>query len=133
MSAAVEIYTDTRSDIISVPISAVTTREDEKKDSLVKTKSNEFKEYVFLYSADTAKMVLVKSGIQDDTYIQILTGLDGGEEVITGPYATVSRKLKQGMKLQKEDKKDAKNKNGASVSVTIDLSLIHISEPTRPY
>lgn len=120
MSAAVEIYTDTRSDIISVPISAVTTREDEKKDSLVKTKSNEFKEYVFLYSADTAKMVLVKSGIQDDTYIQILTGLDGGEEVITGPYATVSRKLKQGMKLQKEDKKDAKNKNGASVSVTID-------------
>jgi len=120
MSAAVEIYTDTRSDIISVPISAVTTREDEKKDSLVKTKSNEFKEYVFLYSADTAKMVLVKSGIQDDTYIQILTGLDGGEEGITGPYATVSRKLKQGMKLQKEDKKDAKNKNGASVSVTID-------------
>lgn len=120
MSAAVEIYTETRNDILSVPISAVTTREDENKDSLVKSKSNEFKEYVFLYSADTAKMVLVKSGIQDDTYIQILTGLEGGEEVITGPYATVSRKLKQGMKLQKEVKKDAKNKNGSSVSVTID-------------
>jgi len=120
MSAAVEIFTNTKEDIVSVPISAVTTREDEKKDSTIKVKVNEFKEFVFLYSADTAKMVEVKSGIQDDNFIEILRGLDLADEVITGPYATVSRKLKSGMKLQRDDKKDGKNKNGSSVSVNID-------------
>lgn len=118
MSAAVEIYTDSRNDVVTVPISAVTTREDEKKDSTIKVKDIEFKEYVFLYSSDTAKMVRVKSGIQDDNFIEILSGLEGNEDVITGPYATVSRKLKQGMKLQKDDGKDKKGKSG-SVSVTV--------------
>ncbi len=123
MSAAVNIFTDMHPDIISVPISAVTTREYEKKDSSstsTKPKANDFKEYVFLYSADTAKMVQVTSGIQDDNYIEILSGLEGGEEVIIGPYATVSRKLNSGMKLQKESKNDANKKKGASVSVNID-------------
>lgn len=121
MSAAVEIFTNTKEDILCVPIAAVTTREDENKDSLaVRQKAFEFKEYVFVYSADTAKMVRVRSGIQDDNFIEILDGLEGGEEVITGPYATVSRKLKSGMKLQREEKKEESNKNGASVSVTVD-------------
>lgn len=121
MSAAVEVFTNTKEDILCVPISAVTTREDENKDSLAaRQKAFEFKEYVFVYSADTAKMVRVRSGIQDDNFIEILDGLEGGEEVITGPYATVSRKLKAGMKLQREEKKDESKKNGASVSVNID-------------
>ncbi len=120
MSAAVEIYTNTKPDILTVPISAVTTREDEKKDSTIKTKNIDFKEYVFLYSSDTAKMVRVKSGIQDDNYIEIVSGLEGNEDVITGPYATVSRKLKQGMKLQKDDGKGKKDAGGAKASVTID-------------
>lgn len=121
MSAAVEVFTNTKEDILCVPIAAVTTREDENKDSLAaRQKAFEFKEYVFVYSADTAKMVRVRSGIQDDNFIEILDGLEGGEEVITGPYATVSRKLKAGMKLQREEKKDESKKNGASVSVTVD-------------
>jgi HlyD family secretion protein len=122
MSAAVEIFTNSKSDILTVPISAVTTREDETTDSLktIKAKSEEAKEYVFLYSADTARMVRVQSGIQDDNYIEIVSGLDGGEDVITGPYATVSRKLKQGMKLLKEDKDKKDSKSSAKASVTID-------------
>ncbi len=120
MSAAVEIYTNTKPDILTVPISAVTTREDEKKDSSIKAKNIDFKEYVFLYSSDTARMVRVKSGIQDDNYIEIVSGLEGNEDVITGPYATVSRKLKQGMKLQKDDGKGKKDAGGAKASVTID-------------
>ncbi len=121
MSAAVEVFTNTKEDILCVPIAAVTTREDENKDSLAsRQKAFEFKEYVFVYSADTAKMVRVRSGIQDDNFIEILDGLEGGEEVITGPYATVSRKLKAGMKLQREEKKDESKKNGASVSVSVD-------------
>ncbi|MEO5581421.1 MAG: efflux RND transporter periplasmic adaptor subunit [Saprospiraceae bacterium] len=122
MSAAVDIYTNTITDVVSLPISAVTTREDEKKDSLVKPKGTEFKEYVFLYSpaGDSAQMVRVTSGIQDDNFIEIQSGLVGGEEVIVGPYATVSRKLKQGMKLQRDDKKDGKNNKGAKTVVNID-------------
>lgn len=120
MSAAVEIYTDTHDNVISVPISAVTSREDSKKDSLINAKANAFKEYVFLYTADSASRVQVTSGIQDDNFIEILSGLSGGEEVITGPYATVSRKLKQGMKVQHDDKKDAKVKKGPSAAVNID-------------
>ncbi len=122
MSAAVNIFTDAHPEAISVPISAVTTREDDQKDSSAtsaKPKSNDFKEYVFLYSADTAKMVQVTSGIQDDNFIEILTGLTTVDEVITGPYATVSRKLKSGMKLQKETKKDIKKNNETKI-VNID-------------
>ncbi len=122
MSAAVDIYTNSKSDVISVPISAVTTREDEKKDSTIKTKQIDFKEYVFLYAkGDSAQRVQVKSGIQDDNYIEILSGLVGDEEVITGPYATVSRKLKQGLKLQRDTGKDTKGKKtGPTAQVTID-------------
>ena len=41
-------------------------------------------------------MVEVKSGIQDDDYIQIISGLNGEETVVTGPYRTVASKLWEG-------------------------------------
>ncbi|HFB99314.1 MAG TPA: HlyD family secretion protein [Phaeodactylibacter sp.] len=109
MSASVDINTDTQNDVLCVPIQSVTTREDKKEDEdneEKKKKTNEkIKEVVFVMSADTAKMVEVKTGIQDDEYIQILTGLSEGEEVISGPYSAISRKLKKGMKLRKKEKK----------------------------
>ena len=50
------------------------------------------------------KQVLVTTGIQDDTYIQILTGLKGGEEVVSGPFTAISKTLKDGMLVEKVDK-----------------------------
>jgi HlyD family secretion protein len=111
MSASVEIYTDKKEGIIAVPIMSVTTREknenkEKKKDEL---SEDDFEEVVFLVDADTLKKVTVTSGIQDDDYIEILSGLSENEQVVTGPYSSISKKLKQGepvtIKKDKEDKK----------------------------
>ena len=103
---------------MTVPIQSVTTREDEKEKDDEKNKKKEedkIREVVFVMSADTVKMIDVKTGIQDDEYIQILSGLQEGDEVIAGPYSAISRKLKSGSQVRKEDKdkkkKDLKKKD----------------------
>lgn len=116
MSASVEINTDTKSNVLSVPIQAVTTREkDEKKKGVIKKDDEneeelsaaDLKEVVFVAtSADTVKMIEVTTGIQDDSFIEILTGLEEGTEIITAPYSAISRKLKNGEKIQKVKEED---------------------------
>jgi len=126
MSCTVEIQTETANNVLSVPIQAVTTRV--TKDSLdklnektqktktdgddkitfvsTKKKSDEIKECVFRFADGTAKKVDVKTGIQDNTYIQVLSGLKESDEVIIAPYSLVSKTLKDGDKVKKVDKKD---------------------------
>jgi len=106
MSASVEILTNTVEDALAVPIQAVATREREEKDkakaqtvSLSETLDDDLMEVVFVVQADTVAMVPVTTGVQDDEYIQILSGLEEGQEVVAGPYAAVSRKLKAGDKV----------------------------------
>ncbi len=111
MSASVDIFTNEESDIPTVPIQCVTVREkDEGDDKKKKDKDEEdLIEVVFVMSGDTVKMVEVTTGIQDDEYIQILTGLELDEDVVTGPYSAVSKKLKDGKTVRiKEDKKKDK-------------------------
>jgi HlyD family secretion protein len=121
MSTAVEIQTEVKPDILAVPIQAVTTRSDstgrstkarmdkdmnagkDSKDGSEKATS-EIKEYVFVYDNGIADMKRVKSGIQDNTNIEILEGLEEGEEIIVGPYRAVSRTLKNGEKVEKVSK-----------------------------
>ena len=108
MSSSVEINTRTENDVLSVPIQAVTTREKEKdknknKEKKEKDNSSELREIVFVCKGDSAKIVDVKTGIQDDEYIQILSGLSEGEEVVTGPYSAVSRNLEDGDIVNKVD------------------------------
>ncbi len=113
MSASVEIYTNSVDDAISVPIQAVTTREEEEEDEEKKKdkSDNDIKEVVFVYTAaDTVRMVEVKTGIQDDDYIQIVEGLADGDEIIAGPYSAVARKLKDGKEVYKDDGKDDEKK-----------------------
>ncbi len=108
MSASVEINTTTAADVLSVPIQAVTTREEEKKGS---TSSEDLiKEVVFatVEGADTVQMIAVKTGIQDDTYIQITSGLKGAEEIVVGPYSAISKKLESGKAITKKEDKDKK-------------------------
>jgi len=126
MSATVDIQTKTVKNVLTVPIQAVTSRSDtadmkEKKASEAdkgggnavtnnadenKKKDVSFKEFVFVYDNGKAKMVVVKTGIQDNTNIEILTGLKDKQEVITGPYRAVTKKLKDGDVVKKVDKKD---------------------------
>ncbi len=119
MSTTVDIQTEIQKDILTVPIQAVTTRSDSTGKSIGNRKDldqnaseedeekkvvTDISEYVFLYEDGTAKMVLVKSGIQDNTNIQILEGLEEGQEIIIGPYRAVSRTLKNGEAVEKVDK-----------------------------
>jgi len=116
MSATVDINTNTERGVISIPIQAVTTREKKteeeksgKEDMTDKKKSaaeKEIDEVVFVMEADTARMIKVKTGIQDNEYIQILEGLSADQEVVIGPYSTVARKLENGLKIERKSEND---------------------------
>lgn len=109
MSASVSVNTKVMEDALSVPIQAVTIREKDKDKAQsekmtgkeVEKTDDDFLEVVFVTEADTVRMVEVQTGIQDATYIQILSGLKAKDQVVSGPYTAISRKLKSGMKIQK--------------------------------
>ncbi|MFK7935840.1 MAG: efflux RND transporter periplasmic adaptor subunit [Saprospiraceae bacterium] len=105
MSASVEINTQTLNDIIAVPIQAVTTREPDEEE---KGDDDDILEVVFVISADadTVQMLEVKTGIQDNNYIRVVSGLSVGQEVVTGPYSAVSRKLKEGEEIRVVDEEE---------------------------
>ncbi|WP_298301552.1 efflux RND transporter periplasmic adaptor subunit [Hydrotalea sp.] len=106
MSASADIQTKTANNVLSVPLNAVTTRDMNTDSTSGKkvtatvsgdnsTANDNSTEVVFVIQKDgTVKMVPVKTGIQDLNYIQITDGLQAGDEVVTGPYATVSKLLK---------------------------------------
>ena len=54
---------------------------------------------MFLKKGSTAKLVKVTTGISDDTYMEIKSGVEPGDEVISGSYSAISRKLKEGAKV----------------------------------
>ncbi len=121
MSATVDILTETRDNVISVPISAVTTRVKLKNGGTAEvddqpvnetennneqtTEREEKQEVVFLVNGDRVKKVEVKTGIQDNTSIEILKGLSAGDQVVTAPYNAINKILKDSMliKVVKEE------------------------------
>jgi len=139
MSASVDIFTHT-AEGLSVPIIAVTARDDNKEDEKDKDKDKEedekpasaeasagkkdndiIKEIVFVVSGDTVGIREVKTGIQDNDYIEIVSGLQEGETVVTGPYSAIARKLEGGSRIRISDKKKGEGKEKKSgVSVEID-------------
>ena len=111
MTATVDVITDKRDKAVAVPISAIVIKTDTSSttkpmadkmpDSKPDTVDNEEKfECVFVKNGDEAKLRVVETGIQDDTNIEIITGLKEGDEIITGPYSVVSKTLKSGDKIQ---------------------------------
>jgi HlyD family secretion protein len=108
MSATVDILTNTRENVISVPIAAVTTRVlDEKKteeqpDQLQPgtVTTDERIEVVFAHKDGRARQVKVKTGIQDNVSIEITEGLAEGDEVITAPYNAISKTLTDSMAVK---------------------------------
>jgi HlyD family secretion protein len=126
MSASVDIQTRKVVNVIAIPIQAVTTRNpdslntinnDEFDDREVKVKNDnedkdlkkeevKIKEYVFLVNNGSAKQIEVKTGIQDNDFIQVISGLTDKQEVICGPYSAVSKSLKEGTKIKIVRKED---------------------------
>ena len=119
MTATVDIITTKKENIIGVPISSVVIKSDtlpvakvemndEENTDKIKTKIDKKLECVFVKNNGKAKIRIVKTGIQDDTNIEIVSGLQKGDEVITGPYVTVSKELNSGDKVKKTDLKNKK-------------------------
>ncbi len=119
MSATVEIQTKKMYDVIAVPVQAVTTRDTtasnakisqtddaesegsenknpEKSKPTAPNKKTAIHECVFIVIDGVVSLRTVKTGIQDNLNIQILDGLQPGDEVVTGPYNAISRILKSG-------------------------------------
>jgi HlyD family secretion protein len=119
MNASADIQTRTVSNVLAVPINAVTTRDNktekapEKKsaekdedENNPESTNDEPAEVVFVMQKDgTVKKYNVQTGIQDINYIQIISGIKKGDKVITGPYNIVTKTLKDGTKV-KEVKKE---------------------------
>ena len=134
MTASADIQTKTITNVISVPLNAVTTRDKneksndgkdpakDKKDNKPKEKTedeltapstvsanaaDDLQEVVFVVQKDnTIKKVTVKTDVQDINYIQILQGLKAGDIVLTGPYDLVSKTIKDGDKVKIVSKED---------------------------
>ena len=130
MSATVDVQTKKVNSVITVPIQSVTTRSDStlyleneaktrgddgdgeivvKNENDKTTNKNEIikiEECVFIFSDGKAKMVKVKSGIQDNNFIEISEGIKEGDEIISGPYSAISKELKDGTKVNKVDKSE---------------------------
>jgi len=115
LTATVDINTN-HTHSLTVPIQSVTTRDDKKPDAgpqkpgggddntKAKTTTAIAKEYVFIFDAGKVKQVAVTTGIQDDSYIQILSGLKEGDEVVSAPYTAISKTLNDKMEVEKVDK-----------------------------
>jgi HlyD family secretion protein len=124
MTASVDILTQRKLDILSVPLAAVTTRspDDEEKEGEDKkrgggppdaqsenntskpVKKVEDKTVVFVNDHGTARMIEVKTGISDYDNIEVMSGLSDSSQVITGPFLAVSKRLKDGDKVRQLEK-----------------------------
>ncbi|WP_299682389.1 efflux RND transporter periplasmic adaptor subunit [uncultured Dokdonia sp.] len=113
MTATVDVITQKREKSVAAPISAIVVKSDTsstkkgkpKKD--IKGDDKKF-ECVFVKNGDKATLKVVTTGIQDDSKIEILSGLSEGDEIITGPYNLVTKKLQTGdlVRVEEEDSKN---------------------------
>jgi HlyD family secretion protein len=99
MSATVDIQTNRRTNILSIPIQAVTTRSDTTdvgtEGEFIVDAEEDLKEVVFVVD-EVLLMVFqreVETGIQDNNFIEIILGLDPEEKVVVAPYSAISRRL----------------------------------------
>ena len=136
MSATADIETQTVENVLAVPIQSVTVRAEggltsdefqqkvakeaqeksgntlEAKDERAEARRNRdrLQRVVFVKNGDTVKMMPVETGIADMTHIEVKSGVNEGDEVVSGSYAAISRRLKDGMKVQLEKPKKAEEK-----------------------
>jgi len=113
LTATVDINTN-HAKSLTVPIQSVTTRVEKKAPANPNAANTDdrskpqiaapIKEFVFVYNAGKVKQVPVTTGIQDDTYIQVLSGLKEGDEVVSAPFSAISKTLTDNMAVQKVDK-----------------------------
>jgi HlyD family secretion protein len=120
MTANVDIQTKKRTNVLSVPIEAVASKQDsvlfknsKTKQIIVNTKQKETElkpsDVVFVSIKSLARVRKVKTGIQDNNFIEIIEGLKENEEVIVAPYSAITRKLSDSIAIKVVEKKDLFN------------------------
>ena len=135
MTATVDIITTRKENVVTVPISAVVMRtdttssrkvevveeeNDESAEAAPEVKNEKRYECVFVKVGDKVKLRIITTGIQDDTYIEVLSGLQKGETIVTGPYTVVTKELnpddlihvKTKEEIAAEKEKEKENKEG---------------------
>ena len=126
MTASVDIITDRKSGVLAVPLAAVTTRSDSAmvKDAVNSSQGGggprkgtatrvdpaagakaQIQEVVFVIKNGKAVMIPVKTGISDFQHIEILSGVAAGDQVVSGPFRAVAKKLKDGALVDIKDEK----------------------------
>ena len=112
MTATVDIITTRKSNVLGIPISAVVVKSDtaavkklevevtDSEENKVKPQSDKKYECVFVKVGDKSKIRIIKTGIQDDTNIEVTEGLKKGDVIIIGPYTTVTKDLNSGDKVK---------------------------------
>ncbi len=113
MTASVDIITEVKKDILTVPLAAVTTRSEKgskKKDgdtsSTEELVDEEVEEVIFVYQEGKAVKTKVETGISDFDRIEIVSGVDATTEVISGPFLAVSKRLKDGDDVEAKGRKE---------------------------
>jgi HlyD family secretion protein len=109
MSASVDILTESKFNILTVPLQAVTRQADtlQRSDSVATSiGKDDYREIVFVCENQKVKLTVVKTGIQDNNYIEILSGLSENQEIVTAPYHVITKKLKDGSSIKKVSKEE---------------------------
>ncbi len=110
MSATVDIETSSAKQVLSIPLQAVTTRFDTTSSNndgeKLNTDLKELDEIVFIINENFAYEQKVETGIQDNNFIHIQSGLKTGDEVVIAPYSAISKKLKDSVEVEVVDKKE---------------------------
>lgn len=115
MTATVDIQTQRSNNIVAIPISAVVIKSDttERKPAAPAPKiaadAPRF-ECVFVMKNNTAALRVIETGIQDDSRIEITSGLEEGDQVITGPYNTVTKLLDPGDRVAVDSEAESEDK-----------------------
>ncbi len=135
MSSTVDIETDYRNNTLSVPIQSVAVRKKGEGEAVTLTREtddvssrqmaeqvksgtidttklaskDELETGVFLFVNGEATWTLVKTGIAADRFIEIVSGVSEGDSIITGPYRSLARDMKNKDKVAVEEKKDEKS------------------------
>lgn len=105
MSCTVDIQTNSKRGILTVPIQAVTTRTDTTK-AVSSISSEDIRTLVFITDGKYALARDVKTGIQDNNYIEIVSGIQDSAKVISFPFSAISKKLSDSTLIEIVKKED---------------------------
>lgn len=123
MSCNATIETETIKNVLSIPIQSVTARDNKgqgkpegersengnlQTENSKKIVSVKPQEVVFVVDGNKARLKKITTGLSDDNYIEVKSGLKDGQQIISGNYKAISRELNDGSNIKLEDKKMGK-------------------------